>query len=128
MTDRDCTELAAARIARRECPRCGAPAAAGVQLCEGCRQTANERTAASMAQLRRSRRKRKRCVDCERRTARFRCWRCALRRKIRDALGLIHTTNTGDRTSRIEHNEGQTEGAAHRGGAPTYTSSGPGRS
>jgi hypothetical protein len=129
MSERTELELAAARIASRLCPRCGDPAAAGVQLCGECRALANERNAASMASTRRARRKRQRCVDCERRTRRFRCWRCALRRKIREALGadLIHTMDTGDSGSPIVHNEGQTEGAAHRGGAPTIAPSDPGR-
>jgi hypothetical protein len=122
-------ELAAARIAQRLCPRCGDPAAPGVQLCPVCRELANERTAAAMQELRDQRRKQRRCADCARRSTRFRCARCSLRRKLREVLGgLIHTKQVGDSSSAVVHNERQTEGAAHRGGAPTYTPSGPGQS
>lgn len=122
-------ELAAARIAQRLCPRCGDPAAPGVQLCPACRELGNERSAAAHATTRSTRRERRRCAVCGRRSVRYRCPRCAFRRKLREVLGgLIDTINTGDSTSAVVHNERQSEGAAHRGGAPTYTPADPGRS
>jgi predicted RNA-binding Zn-ribbon protein involved in translation (DUF1610 family) len=120
-------DLAATRIAERLCPRCGDPAAAGVQLCAACRELANERTAAAMQELRDDRRKRRRCADCARRSMRFRCARCSLRRKLREVLGgLIHTKQIGDSSSAVVHNGDQTSVAAHCGGAPTSTTSGQG--